>query len=475
MKKIFAIMMAALSVFAVSCNKTPDCSKENDEAFAEFEKEYRSVQQNWTMVYNTTVNNEEYTSDSKYTSLIEEMTPVLNGIYQNIENLMTWAEESYNNLTLASELDEILLEIHGEQGINVLLTQFLNVFNDAVGAIHSGDESFETFRAEYDSLCQQWTMVYNSTVNNDLFKDDVLFVDLIEETSAELSGISQLLYEKMVWATESYANGTLDAELEEILAEMSGEHGSISQMLSQAYTKFMDGAAELNGQIRVYEELAGALEYLEQQWTMVFNSTVNNSDNAALYGEMPEYLQIVDDARIALSGVAQNIEIKKIWIEESYQAGTLAEDAEDIYASFEEIQILLTQTLNVYNAAVEELGGGSELDAIYDELVGALDDLDAQWYMVYNATVNNSENAATAKAKGKEGMYEEIVFQANDNLTALRTTMQEKLALIDYSYEDGTLVDKAEEIYVSFETDIQIPLTQVQMTYNQQFAELIGE
>lgn len=338
---------------------------------------------------------------------------------------------------------------------------------------YDNETAYQQFAQSIEEIEKQWTMVYNVTVNNEenaeMYGENPAYLEIVDNAAFALSGVQQNIETKKTWAEESYQAGTLGNDLDEILGSLE----ELQIQLTQVLNVYNDAVKAL-GQDAAYEELAMAIESLEQQWTMVYNATVNNADDAALYGEMPEYQEIVANASTALSAVQQNLAAKKTWIEESYQAGTLAEDAEEIYSTFEEIQIQLTQTLNVYNAAVAELGG-SELDAIYDELVAAWDQLDAQWYMVYNVTVNNSEDAAKAKAKGKEGIYEEIVFQASVNLTAVRTTLQEKLALMDYSYEDGTLLDKAEEIYMSFETDIQIPLTQIQMTYNQQFAELIGE
>lgn len=220
-----------------------------------------------------------------------------------------------------------------------------------------------------------------------------------------------------------------------------------------------------------YEQFSQSIEEIEKQWTMVYNVTVNNEENAELYGENPAYEEIVDNAAFALSGVQQNIDTKKTWAEESYQAGTLGKDLDEILGSLEELQIQLTQILNVYNDAVKALGQ----EALYEMLAMELENLQMQWTMVYNSTVNNEEDAAAAKAAGKENEYEKICEDAGIALSAVQQTIDAKGTWVEESYQAGTLAEVADEIFASFEPDIQIPLTQLKNVYNAAVAELLGE
>lgn len=333
--------------------------------------------------------------------------------------------------------------------------------------------AYEIFNHSIQQMEEQWTNVYNATVNNNeysvLFSGYQPYEDLCENVGFILSGISQTIEIKKTWAEECYASSTLAANLQEILNTFKTD---IQEPLEQAKNLFDDGIAEIDPLAPMAEELFLALDDLEQQWTMVYNATVNNEENNTKYGENPEYQELCNNVGALLSGIQQTISTKKIWVEEALKDGTLPEVYEEIYASFEpEIQIPLTQANNVYNDGVAALGGGG----IEEELYMALDDLEQQWNMVYNATVNNEENAAKAEAKGKAGMYEEIVFQASINLTAVSQTIVAKQHWIEEAKNAGTLETEAEKISASFEPDIQIPLTQILNVYNQQFAELIGE
>lgn len=48
-----------------------------------------------------------------------------------MQELQTWADESYNKGTLAADLEEILSQF---EGIQIQITQYINLFNDEVNA-----------------------------------------------------------------------------------------------------------------------------------------------------------------------------------------------------------------------------------------------------------------------------------------------------------------------------------------------------
>ncbi|MBQ0043916.1 MAG: hypothetical protein KBT05_02730, partial [Bacteroidales bacterium] len=105
-----------------------DTLEAEDKAYEQFDQEFQSLSEQWTMAYNSTIRSEEYDLSEEE---IEEYTAILNGIYQNMQDLQTWAEESYSNGTLAADLEEILSQF---EGIQIQITQYINLFNDEVNA-----------------------------------------------------------------------------------------------------------------------------------------------------------------------------------------------------------------------------------------------------------------------------------------------------------------------------------------------------
>lgn len=97
----------------------------NDAAMEQFFMEYESLSQQFTMVYNAIAAGENE-------AIVEEYLTVMNGIYQNMSTLQTWANESYEAGTLANDLDEILSQF---ESIQIQLTQCLNSYNDALNTV----------------------------------------------------------------------------------------------------------------------------------------------------------------------------------------------------------------------------------------------------------------------------------------------------------------------------------------------------
>ncbi|MCQ2145126.1 MAG: hypothetical protein MJY72_05245 [Bacteroidales bacterium] len=297
----------------------------NIDAMNEFMKEYESLSQQFTQVYNSTLNNPEITLSAAQE---EYFTPILNGIQQNMATLQTWAEESYENGTLAEELDEILASF---EEIQIELTQFLNLFNDTLEA---EDKAYEQFDQEFQSLSEQWTMAYNSTIRSEEYD---LSEEELEEYTAILNGIYQNMQDLQTWADESYNNGTLATDLEEILSQFEGIQIQITQYLN----RFNGDQAEK----MAYEAFASEFESLSQQWTMAYNSTIRNEDYDLSEEQIATYTAI-------LNGIYQNMQDLQTWADESYSNGTLAQDLDEILASFEGIQRQITQYLNLFNDEV---------------------------------------------------------------------------------------------------------------------------
>ena len=234
MKKLFGLFLALTFTTSVNAAESTKASyaavAEGDmteqQAAEAFMAEYESLSQQFTMVYNTTVNNEDYQGEA-YTSIINEMTPVLNGIQQNMSQLQTWAEESTKKASLAADLDEILAEF---EGIQTQLTQFINTFNDAIAGVNN-NMAAEAFMSEYESLSQQFTMVYNTTVNNEDYQGEA-YTSIIDEMTPVLNGIQQNMSQLQTWAQESMEAGTLAADLDEILAEFEGIQTQLTQFIN---------------------------------------------------------------------------------------------------------------------------------------------------------------------------------------------------------------------------------------------------
>ncbi len=98
------------------------------------------------------------------------------------------------------------------------MTQALNVFSDAV-AEAKNNSAFEAFNYEYEMYQMQLTSL-----------ERLAREDENDEALAAISAVAQQLGELMTWATESYENGTLFDDLEEIMAGFPAIQTLINQI-----------------------------------------------------------------------------------------------------------------------------------------------------------------------------------------------------------------------------------------------------
>ncbi len=475
MRKIYSIIiLAVMAVFSVSMSAraaatslevmlAPSDSSSvdpvgpgmTDEEAAElFMMEYESLQKQFTMVYNTTVNADsiEMKADSAF---LNGQTFILNSIYKNMAELQTWAMESMEAGTLAQDVEEILGSF---ENIQIQLTQFYNTFWDELNGDEPGmtdEEAAELFMMEYESLQKQFTMVYNTTVNADSIemKADSAFIN---GQTFILNSIYKNMAELQTWAMESMEAGTLAQDVEEIL----GSFENIQIQLTQFYNTFW---GELNGdEPGMTDEEAAELfmmeyESLQKQFTMVYNTTVN-ADSI----EMKADSAFLNGQTFILNSIQKNMAELQTWAMESMEAGTLAQDVEEILGSFENIQIQLTQ---FYNTFWGELNGdepGMTDEEAAELFMTEYESLQKQFTMVYNTTVN----ADSIEMKADSAFLNGQTFILNSiykNMAELETWAVE-------SMEAGTLAQDVEEILGSFE-NIQIQLTQF---YNTFWEELNG-
>lgn len=461
MKKIFAIVMAAASVLAVSCSK--GCLLNDDAAYEQFASEIELMEQQFTMVYNTTVLNEEnaarFEGNSAYEGLIDVVTSYLSGIQQTIDTKKTWAEESYNAHTLAKDLDEILGSF--ENDIQIPLTQVLNLYNDVVEKLGPDSEMLEELFMALEGYEQQLTMSLNATVYNEemaIYEGLPGYAELCENTIALFSGISQTIQTKKEWILSSFEAGTLAEDAEEIYSTFESD---IQIPMTQAMNFFNDGVANFETYYTLYSEI----QALQQQFTMTYNATVNNQDDADLYSLCPGYDTLISNVSDVLNGVSQTIEGYFQWIEESVEKGTLAEEAEEIRASFETgVQIPLTNAKNLYDDGLKNFPLYFEL---YQAIQG-MNGLEQQWTMVYNATVNNEEDKATYAGVTA---YEDLVNEVTSILSGIAQNIDTLKTWVEESCTNLVLVDDANDIYQQMEP-IQMQLTQAKNRYDDGLAEI---
>ncbi|MCQ2148144.1 MAG: hypothetical protein MJZ16_11610, partial [Bacteroidales bacterium] len=295
-----------------------------DKAYELFASELEQLQKNVTMVRNVTLNNEE--NKPYITEEIEDQAlAYLSAIDQTIATKQTWAEESYNAGTLAADLDEILSTF---EEVNILLTQYMNWFNDQMSAAHN-DAAMEEISVAIEGLNKQLTQMMNSTVYNE---DEAAWLD--EETfnsiTAIFSGISQQIMTRQTWAEESWSKVTLADDLDQIYKEFE----PIQIAMTQAQNVFFDAVDQAKND-SAFEAFFGEYEMYQMQLTNLVK-LANEAEN--------------EEALSAISAVNQQLEQLMTWATESYEAGTLFDEYEEIVSNFPGIQALINQVKNTYFA-----------------------------------------------------------------------------------------------------------------------------
>lgn len=330
-------------------NDTVEKLSETDSLFEELMLAIESLEQQWTMVYNVTVGNEEnekYAGLPGFDDMLAGLNTMLSGIQQTINVKKAWVEESAAAGTLEQDAEEIYSTF--ESDIQIPLNQVMNLYNDSV---ESYNLYFEIY-SEIEGLEQQWTMVYNTTVNNpdyDKYAGYPGYDKLISETTSLLNGIQRTILTKKSWAEESLAAGKLAEEAEELMASLEND---VQIPLTQAMNFFNDQVLNFPA----YEEMYMMIQDLYAQWSMVYNATVNNIEHKEAYGDLPAYQELVSNVTILLNGISQSIATKWTWVEELCEKLTLVEGAEEIMASFEtDVQIPLTQAKNLYDDTLAEI------------------------------------------------------------------------------------------------------------------------
>lgn len=399
---------------------------ENNIAFETFEAEYRSLQQQYTMAYNATVGNEEnnelYAENEAYEALVEQVSALLSGIAQTIETKMTWATESYEALSLAEELEELLLSF--ESDVQIPLTQALNVYNSGILALDN-DLAFEAFNAEYESWCAQYTQIYNVTFGS-LTGEEPYYGKLEDELYSACTALMQVLQTKMTWAEESYEAETLAVDLEEILSTIEAD---FQIPATQFLNAFNDRLARLQLIESSYEEIMMAISGnggLEAQWTQVYNVTYLNEEY-----EDEIYTEKKDELLPILTALTQQIEALKTWATESYEAETLPEDLDEIYASFEPMfQIPLSQYINLFNDTV----------GLYKHVHDRNLEVTLLWTETLKATVSNPEYT-------QDERYTEFLMPYTLKMMAINREIGEEMTAATAAYKADTLA----EVYATVE------------------------
>lgn len=207
-----------------------------------------------------------------------------------------------------------------------MLTQYQNWFNDQIGSAQN-DAAMEEISIALEGLNQQLTQMMNVTV-----RDEEACAWLDEETinsvTALFSGVAQHIMTLQTWAEESWAAGTLVDEINDIYAEFD----MVGREMTQAKNVFDDAVAEAKNN--------SAFEAFNYEYEM-YQMQLTDLERLAREDEN-------DEALAAISAVSQQLGELMTWATESYEAGTLYEDLEEIMAEFPTIQSLINQVRNTY-------------------------------------------------------------------------------------------------------------------------------
>ena len=474
MRKIYSIIiLAVMAVFSVSMSAraaatslevmlAPSDSSSvdsvgpgmTDEEAAElFMTEYESLQKQFTMVYNTTVNADSIEMKAD-TAFISRQTFILNSIQKNMAELQTWAMESMEAGTLAQDVEEILGSF---ENIQIQLTQFYNTFWGELNGDEPGmtdEEAAELFMTEFESLQKQFTMVYNTTVNADSIemKADSAFLN---GQTFILNSIYKNMAELETWAMESMEAGTLAQDVEEIL----GSFENIQIQLTQFYNTFWE---ELNGGIQDGGIDGGEPIMSNEEAWLTFKQS---------YDEVMEPFNIGVDGIVKmlyteLVGTAEELGVElDITIDQIYEAigdtaintiRTLSAEAEammtPIYAKAEqsykngnmgkEFKLIMDQyldcvnTLEKYYEAIYAPFEKFTSQYMQEFMMLALEKVQVELTNLYNNTINNPSYAAYA-----------VLMQAlNVEFNKLNQELQNIIATANGYYEEGTLIEHIEEI-----------------------------
>lgn len=296
------------------------------------------LEKQFTMVYNTTVNGEDYTTGNTYSLVVEEYTTKINEIANAIEAIKAFRDEHYEAGNLGENLDEIGMKI---VAVQESLTDFLNDFAEAVAAV---DAAYEEVTMAIEDEQGALTALMMLTIYSEDYEDEI-YDDIKDLYTGYYSAIGQNIEAIQQWALESYEAGTIIADSEEIIEALEGiSPNSIMMQINSAASGFMAAVEEVNA----YVAFAAEFENLQQQWTMIYNATVGNKKY-----ENEKCEPVIEEMTPALNGIQQQMQTLLTWADESYEAGTLAADLEEIFSNFEGIQILLTQFYNAFNDAIE--------------------------------------------------------------------------------------------------------------------------
>lgn len=144
--------------------------KANVDAYEELFEAVEGLERQWTMTGNATVNEEEYQEDPFVQAILDDYRAIYFGLTDGINTIKAWEEESFNNRTLAAELEEVYAAI---ESVQIGFTQFINSFNDVVENAHHvtngktiySDQEYYTigfFREANEGLGNQAQEMFNT-------------------------------------------------------------------------------------------------------------------------------------------------------------------------------------------------------------------------------------------------------------------------------------------------------------------------
>ena len=378
-----------------------DALEANDAAYYEFMNQVvgeTGLEVQWTQVYNATVKNEDnealYNADGEgrvelYEAIKDYYTEALKAVTDEIQALAEAATEAWHSGEAPEAEHNFLAEeenLYGQlEAIQIELTGVLNEYNsemeewaeyleneriyryeyqDGIDRLHAEMERNQAALAEVAETAEYKGFPYpgaegileaykalglvGACVETDKVATDQLFKEDSQNFTGEWTPDTEFAYTTHC----THSEGGWAAEFAKHMEEISSIVGPVV------------GDLELfKANVDVYEELAAAVEAVQQQYTQVGNVTVNNDD----YEDDPFVEAVVAEYAATLNGIYGGVEEVQNWLEESFQNRTLVDEEEDVYAALENVQIALTAYLRTFAEAIDNAHVISNGKTIYSD------------------------------------------------------------------------------------------------------------
>ncbi|MCQ2110002.1 MAG: hypothetical protein MJY79_00715, partial [Bacteroidaceae bacterium] len=326
----------------------------DEEAAELFMTEYESLQKQFTMVYNTTVNADsiEMKADSAF---ISRQTFILNSIYKNMAELETWAMESMEAGTLAQDVEEILASF---ENIQIQLTQFYNTFWEELNGGEddptlSNEEAWMMFVEDFGEFYDLLNLDVENLLNI-FFGEMIDSADITMEDVAAIVGDSAImeiqynfdLAKKVVGefyarAEASYNNGTFGEQYYDFMAEVDESIEYVIERLSDS----LEAIVEKVAREIVSQMFMQAVEQAQIGLTQIYNATINNPDYEKYSAELESLIPEFNKISMYLQSIVDTASVY-------YENGVLVDRIDEISDMLDKLGLMLVQFENDFESVL---------------------------------------------------------------------------------------------------------------------------